>query len=207
MNKPKCLILSPLIYSLLIPTGSLCRTDLSVSIDQMFEDIREMHRTMEEMHNEMGNMLQTVNNLFDETVAESFKRETGEKDLQTPLDLAIDQDNDMVKVTCKGIVEDNLEATITDNFLTIKTPEITIHIKSKDGMLSVIALREEKKETKEEKNSKESYRVSRTQIAHYLQQALDLEKTTVDYNKENQTVIATIPIITKKKIIPINLLK
>jgi len=46
MNKPKYFILTPFIYSLLAPTESLCHTDLSVSIDQMFEDIQEMHRTV-----------------------------------------------------------------------------------------------------------------------------------------------------------------
>jgi len=192
MNSSKNLILGSLICGLVISATLQC--DVA---DKMKHKVKKMHE-------EMDKLAHSFDEFFETTEHEFFK---GENKLST--DITINQPEEgIVEIICKGITGENIEAPIKENNLTIKTPNTQINVLSLRNRLWLKAVQEEKQDNKDEENIGHSFKRTEFATTHPLEQPLDLEKTTIDYNKEEETLTVRIPTDNAaEKTIPINILK
>lgn len=124
---------------------------------------------------------------------------------QPNLSIQNSEKNDAVLIKIANIALDSVDATRTDDgHLAIEaTPGVSVKINTIGKLISVSCVTQHSSK----KDAAESFFGSQTYAEQELTKALALEKTVLDYSKEEQRLIVTIPYVCESvgKKIPVNI--
>jgi len=169
----------------------------------MVNDLQEMEHLMIRTCHHTAQMIESFNEILNEV--DEYEEEETElfepKDLAPHITLSLQEiDQQELILSCKGIVADDIKTTpVTKNLFSIQTPTTDILIKVKQDIISITAEHEETEDIDKDENEFQSFSCSKARIKQYIEHPVNLSATTIDYDKDEETLLITIPYAEKEE--------
>lgn len=193
-------------YAFVLACASLISIQKTYGSNSPFECMQEALKSMDEA---MQSMFDNMNKMHEDFNA-SLKKELGTG--QEGVNIAVNKEDNMVKVIFTGIQADQFDASFGDKELTIKTSGITINLSANNSLLSVSMNQKASRETtdQDDKNKKTSHQVfaSSSHICQPISGPVVMEDAAIDYTKDTKTLTVTLPVKDVKKaakVIPVHI--
>jgi HSP20 family molecular chaperone IbpA len=168
-----------------------------------------MQKALQSMDEAMQSMFDNMNKMH-EDFSTSWKKELSSE--QEGVNIAVNQEDNAVKVILTGIQADQFDATFGNKELTIKTSGTTINLSAHNSLLSISMNQEISQETtdQEDQNKKMSRHVfaSSSHVHQPIAAPVIIEDAAIDYTKDTKTLTITLPAQDVKKaakVIPVNI--
>lgn len=157
-----------------------------------------MHNSMLSMQKEMVNMFDNMNKMHEQAYS-SFSQVSSPSDQGINITVNDQEEKDALQVTITGIEAEQFDAHFNDKELTIQAPHATIELTIHHNILGANITQEIKEESKDEKKAHASFFSSSSHVQQQIARSIDLEKASIEYNKDSKSLIVEIPYKNSKK--------
>ncbi|HML19814.1 MAG TPA: hypothetical protein PKD74_04530 [Candidatus Dependentiae bacterium] len=186
-----------------------CTSLVSLQTHGSTSPFESMQQALKSMDEAMQSMFDNMNKMHEDFNA-SWKKELSSE--QDGVNIAVNQEDNAVKVILTGIQADQFDAVFGDKELTIKTSGTTINLSAHNSLLSISMNQEISQETTDQndQNKKMSRQVfaSSSHVQQPITSPVIIEDAAIDYTKDTKTLTITLPAKDVKKaakVIPVNI--